>query len=328
MGVSSLPQLNGLHQFLRAPSYLLLLMCKPLSVTGAAIGLPKRHKPITVQSFVTHIPLVFSSHRLFCSSSSSSAFTYLGIETPSPIFLSEKESSRLCSSYEEEKGQRRDDSDESVESEAVGVANASRTVPIIVRADARKPPTLSVKEKKELASYAHSLGKKLKCQQVGKSGITPSVAASFLETLEANELLKLKVHNNCPGELTDVVKQLEEATGSVIVGQIGRTVILYRPSITKLKVEEKKKQAQRVFMRRRLVVKPVDPKKFGAKANFAWEEGSSFDYHFGRIQEPSGNQPERPANGLSARRKVIHIVQGGLQFPFFLGILLLEIQKY
>ncbi|XP_038972046.1 uncharacterized protein LOC113462233 [Phoenix dactylifera] len=111
-------------------------------------------------------------------------------------------------------------------------------------------PKLSVKEKKELASYAHNLGKKLKCQQVGKAGVNPSVAASFIETLEANELLKqaahylslrckqLKVHGSCPGELNDVVKQLETATGSVVVGQIGRTVILYRPSLTKMKRKE------------------------------------------------------------------------------------------
>ncbi|CAN6480954.1 unnamed protein product [Victoria cruziana] len=104
------------------------------------------------------------------------------------------------------------------------------------------PPVLTIKEKKELASYAHSLGKKLKCQQVGKSGVTASVAASFLESLEANELLKLKVHSSCPGELVDVIKQLEVATGSVAVGQIGRTVILYRPSISKLKAAEKKRQ--------------------------------------------------------------------------------------
>lgn len=53
-------------------------------------------------------------------------------------------------------------------------------------------PKLSVKEKKELASYAHSLGKKLKSQLVGKSGVTPSVASSFIENLESNELLKVK----------------------------------------------------------------------------------------------------------------------------------------
>ncbi|KAF5443876.1 hypothetical protein F2P56_036398 [Juglans regia] len=120
-----------------------------------------------------------------------------------------------------------------------------------------KLPGLSVKEKKELASYAHSLGKKLKSQLVGKSGVTASVATSFVETLEANELLKIKIHRTCPGELDDVVKQLEEATGSVVVGQIGRTVIIYRPSLSKLKAEEKKKQARKVFVRGGPKLKPT-----------------------------------------------------------------------
>lgn len=92
-----------------------------------------------------------------------------------------------------------------------------------------------MKEKKELSSYAHRLGKKLKSQQVGKSGVTASVAISFIENLESNELLKLKIHGSCPGELSDVIKQLEKATGSVAVDQIGRSVILYRPSLSKMK---------------------------------------------------------------------------------------------
>ena len=52
---------------------------------------------------------------------------------------------------------------------------------------------MSVKERKELASYAHSLGDKLKTQLVGKSGVTPNLATSFIETLEANELLKVSI---------------------------------------------------------------------------------------------------------------------------------------
>lgn len=60
-----------------------------------------------------------------------------------------------------------------------------------LKRDGVKPPSLTVKEKKELASYAHSLGKKLKSQLVGKSGVTASVAASFVENLESNELLKV-----------------------------------------------------------------------------------------------------------------------------------------
>ncbi|KAG2703294.1 hypothetical protein I3760_06G132200 [Carya illinoinensis] len=136
------------------------------------------------------------------------------------------------------------------ETSQVMIVNSSPSLPL-------KLPGLSVKEKKELASYAHSLGKKLKSQLVGKSGVTGSVATSFIETLEANELLKIKIHRTCPGELDDVVKQLEEATGSVVVGQIGRTVIIYRPSLTKLKAEEKKKQARKVFVRREPKLKPT-----------------------------------------------------------------------
>uniref|UniRef100_A0A2P2MUY3 Uncharacterized protein MANES_04G084900 n=1 Tax=Rhizophora mucronata TaxID=61149 RepID=A0A2P2MUY3_RHIMU len=125
------------------------------------------------------------------------------------------------------------------------------------RGSGLKLPNLTVKEKKELASYANGLGKKLKCQLVGKSGVTENVASSFVETLESNELLKVKVHRTCPGELEDVVQQLEEATGSVVVGQIGRTVILYRPSLTKLKAEEeKKRQARKVLVRKEVKLKP------------------------------------------------------------------------
>lgn len=122
-------------------------------------------------------------------------------------------------------------------------------------------PNLTLKEKKELASYAHSLGKKLKCQLVGKSGVTDGVVTSFIETLEANELLKIKIHRTCPGELEDVVKQLEEATGSAVVSQVGQTVIMYRPSLTKMKLEEKKQQARRVYVRKESKLKPLLLKK-------------------------------------------------------------------
>lgn len=68
-------------------------------------------------------------------------------------------------------------------------------------------------------------------------------------------ILQLKIHGTCPGEFEDVMKQLEESTGSVVVGQIGRTVILYRPSLSKLKAEEKKKQFQRDFLKRQAAFK-------------------------------------------------------------------------
>ncbi|XP_042507298.1 uncharacterized protein LOC122083529 [Macadamia integrifolia] len=256
MGALSLQQL---HHLLRPPSSLLIF--KPLRVAAASAAFPLPKSIITVQRFVASPPPVSPPrHRFFCISSSSfsAAVSDIGAGTPSSNFLSKEESSNISNSSSEV--QLGDDHEGSV-IELEAAAYASQNEPIIACANAGKPPTLSVKEKKELASYAHSLGKKLKSQQIGKSGVNSSVAASFLETLEANELLKLKVHNNCPGELADVVRQLEEATGSVTVGQIGRTVILYRPSPTKLKAEEKKKQAQKVFMKKRTTLKPPESKK-------------------------------------------------------------------
>jgi RNA-binding protein len=58
-----------------------------------------------------------------------------------------------------------------------------------------------------------------------------------------------------------VVKQLEQATGSVVVGQIGRTVIIYRPSLTKLKAEQKKMQARKAFVRKLKPTLPVKQRK-------------------------------------------------------------------
>jgi RNA-binding protein len=54
-----------------------------------------------------------------------------------------------------------------------------------------------------------------------------------------------------------VVKQLEQATGLPVVGLIGRTVIVYRPSLIKLKAEQKKK----AFVRKLKPTLPVKQRK-------------------------------------------------------------------
>jgi len=73
--------------------------------------------------------------------------------------------------------------------------------------------------------------------------------------------VQIKIHRSCPGELDDAVKQLEEATGSVAVDQIGRTVILYRPSASKLKAEEKKKQVRNFIPKKQQNPRPVNKVK-------------------------------------------------------------------
>ncbi|XP_014493778.1 uncharacterized protein LOC106756052 isoform X1 [Vigna radiata var. radiata] len=218
-----------------------------------------------------------SSHLMFVlrlqplSSSPSSVFSFLKpllvsspnrISTPLPRLqfppLRKSIFSISSSVVVSQEGEETEIGDDELDSERGDFGDTqldSTSSPLVRKREERlklEVPSLSVKERKELASYAHSLGDKLKTQLVGKSGVTSNVATSFIETLEANELLKIKIHRSCPGELDDVVKQLEEATGSVAVGQIGRTLIIYRPSATKLKEEEKKKQVRKFIPKKQL----------------------------------------------------------------------------
>ncbi|KAK2381699.1 RNA-binding CRS1 / YhbY (CRM) domain protein [Trifolium repens] len=228
---------------------------KPLFLPSSNITLRKFHllpKNTLFPTFLSTPP------------SSSRAFSY----TPPLSSFNGSSTSKSTeeNTFEEEDDEETDFSEDEFETEKDNFEDAkvgedSNSSPLVRQREERlkvELPNLSVKEKKELGSYAHSLGKKLKTQSVGKSGITPNLVTAFSDNLEANELLKIKIHGSCPSELDDVVKQLEEATSSVTVGQIGRTLILYRPSLSKLKVEEKKKQNQKLYLekqrKRRLLI--------------------------------------------------------------------------
>lgn len=72
---------------------------------------------------------------------------------------------------------------------------------------------------------------------VGKGRITPTLTAAIDEALEANELIKISVLNNCLDEPKDIAETISERTGSTIVQVIGKKIILYRPSKTKKKID-------------------------------------------------------------------------------------------
>ncbi|WJX45287.1 hypothetical protein P8452_32178 [Trifolium repens] len=230
---------------------------KPLFLPSSNITLRKFHLLPKNTLFPTFLSTPPSSSRAFSYTPPLSSF----------IGSSTSKSTEENTLEEEEDDEETDFSEDEFETEKDNfedsqvVVEDSNSSPLVRQRQERlkvELPSLSVKEKKELGSYAHSLGKKLKTQSVGKSGITPNLVTAFSDNLEANELLKIKIHGSCPSELDDVVKQLEEATSSVTVGQIGRTLILYRPSLSKLKVEEKKKQNQKLYLekqrKRRLLI--------------------------------------------------------------------------
>ena len=73
--------------------------------------------------------------------------------------------------------------------------------------------------------------------QIGKSGVTPELTKTIDEALEARELIKINVLNNCMTTPQDVSETVSGRTKSTPVQVIGRKVVLYRPSKTKPKIQ-------------------------------------------------------------------------------------------
>ncbi|XP_019413623.1 PREDICTED: uncharacterized protein LOC109325618 isoform X1 [Lupinus angustifolius] len=224
---------------------------KPLLLSSPNVLSTRLPKPFFTSLSSLHAPP-------FSTSFSSSSLSVPNTLSPSAFFgensVENSEEDNIEDDPVEELGELELETERSnFEDTQLGLESDSTSSPLEKKREVMlklEVPSLTVKERKELGSYANSLGDKLKTQLVGKSGVTSSVATSFIETLERNELLKIKIHRSCPGELDDVVKQLEESTGSVAVGQIGRTVIIYRPSLTRLKAEEKKKFVRNLILKK------------------------------------------------------------------------------
>lgn len=64
--------------------------------------------------------------------------------------------------------------------------------------------------------------------QIGKATLTPEVTASVAEALEARELIKINVLQNCIADPMEMAQMLAERTGSVVVRVIGKKIVLYK----------------------------------------------------------------------------------------------------
>jgi RNA-binding protein len=165
---------------------------KPLFLPSSNITLRKFHLLPKNTLFPTFLSTPPSSSRAFSYTPPLSSF----------IGSSTSKSTEENTLEEEEDDEETDFSEDEFETEKDNfegsqvVVEDSNSSPLVRQRQERlkvELPSLSVKEKKELGSYAHSLGKKLKTQSVGKSGITPNLVTAFSDNLEANELLKVMV---------------------------------------------------------------------------------------------------------------------------------------
>ena len=64
--------------------------------------------------------------------------------------------------------------------------------------------------------------------QIGKNSLTPENTKAIAEALEARELIKISVLQNCLEDPRQMAEVLAERTRSQIVQVIGKKIVLYR----------------------------------------------------------------------------------------------------
>lgn len=73
--------------------------------------------------------------------------------------------------------------------------------------------------------------------QIGKGGVSENLAKTVSDALEARELIKLTVLENCDMTQREIADELAAATESDVVAVIGRKIILYRESKEHKRIE-------------------------------------------------------------------------------------------
>lgn len=93
---------------------------------------------------------------------------------------------------------------------------------------------LKGKQKRYLRSMAMTMEP---IQQIGKDGIGDNLIKQLDETIEARELIKVKILKNSAEEVHDAGDRLADALKADLVQTIGHCIVLYRKSKDKPKIE-------------------------------------------------------------------------------------------
>ena len=64
--------------------------------------------------------------------------------------------------------------------------------------------------------------------QIGKSSVTPELTQAVAEALEARELIKISVLQNCLDDPRQMAEMLAERTRAEVVQVIGKKIVLYK----------------------------------------------------------------------------------------------------
>ena len=87
-------------------------------------------------------------------------------------------------------------------------------------------------------AYLRGLGNSCPAiMQIGKGGVNENLIKTVSDALEARELIKLTVLDNCGETPRSVLDQLCEALGAEGVSAVGKKIVLYRESKEKKTIE-------------------------------------------------------------------------------------------
>ena len=73
--------------------------------------------------------------------------------------------------------------------------------------------------------------------QIGKNSMTPEVTKAIQEALDARELIKISVLQNCMDDPKELANVLAERTRSQVVQVIGKKIVLYKESKNHKRIE-------------------------------------------------------------------------------------------
>ncbi|UCZ54460.1 ribosome assembly RNA-binding protein YhbY [Bacillus shivajii] len=93
---------------------------------------------------------------------------------------------------------------------------------------------LTNKQKRYLRSEAHSIKPIF---QVGKGGVNENLIKQVDDALEARELIKVSILQNCDEDKYEVAEAIEKGADANVVQVIGNTIIFYKESEEQKKIE-------------------------------------------------------------------------------------------
>lgn len=80
-------------------------------------------------------------------------------------------------------------------------------------------------------AYLKSLAQKIEpIFQIGKNGLTPEITEAIDLALEAREIVKISVLQNCLEDPRDMAQLLSDRIKCITVQIIGKKIVIYRPS--------------------------------------------------------------------------------------------------